>query len=164
MLTKYSYKIVRVQKIIRAQGDYAKKGEDIKDGDTLKVLDAGQIVTGDYGDRMVFKVETRNGDKNLSFNQKSMNNLIDVFGDDTDKWIGKIVKVWMVKAMVSGKFQNIVYLADSSWLMSDDGTFHAPNGSVNPKIAPGEKIAPKDDIPVINDDEDPGVDLKDIPF
>src|SRR3990167_3397080 len=97
---------MKVQKVIRAQGEYAKKGEDIKDGDLVTVLDEGQNVTGDYGDRMVFKIETKNGPKNLSFNQKSMNNLIDSLGDDTVNWIGKKVKITMVRAMVSGKFRS----------------------------------------------------------
>ena len=162
---------MKVQKVIRAQGEYAKKGEDIKDGDLVTILDEGQNVTGDYGDRMVFKIETKNGPKNLSFNQKSMNNLIDAFGDDTVTWIGKKVKITMVRAMVSGKFQQIVYLADPSWFMSDDGTFHAPNGSVVPKTAPRRAGEVKDgDIPIINaelagqDPDEEQVDLKDIPF
>ena len=156
-----------MQKIIRAQGDYAKKGEDIKDGDLVTILDEGQMVTGDYGDRMVFKIETRNGPKNLSFNQKSMNNLIDFLGDDTVAWIGKKVKIWMVRALVSGKFQQVVYLASSSWIMSDDGSFHAPNGSVTPQNAPSSTEVADSDIPVVNssDDEDEQtVDLKNIPF
>ena len=133
---------MKVQKVIRAQGEYAKKGEDIKDGDTVTILDAGQVVTGDFGDRMVFKVETKNGEKNLSFNQKSMNNLIEVFGDETSGWVDKKVRIWMVKAMVSGKFQQIVYLADSSWMMSDDGSFHAP-------------VVKDEEIPVINPEDIP---------
>lgn len=123
----------------------------------VTLVDAGQVVTGDYGDRMVFKVETRNGEKNLSFNQKSMNNLIDSFGDDTASWVGKKAKIWMVRAMVSGKFQQIVYLADPSWTMADDGTFHSPNG------AKTTSPVKDNEIPIINEDEPP-VDLKDIPF
>jgi len=136
-----NHKTIKIQKIVRAQGEYAKKGEDIKDGDIVTINDAGQIVTGDYGDRMVFKISTRNGEKNLSFNQKSLNNLIDSYGEDSEGWKGKEAKIHMVKAMVSGKFQNIVYLAHPSWFMSDDGSFHAPN-------------QPKEE----------NVDLSDIPF
>ena len=132
---------MKVQKIIRAQGEYAKKKEDIKDQDVIMIQDEGQLVTGDYGDRMVFKIETRNGDKNLSFNQTSMNNLIEVFGDETKSWIGKKVKVWIVKAMVSGKFQDIVYLADPSYVMADDGRFYSTKTTTN-----------NDDIPVIETD------------
>ena len=148
-------------------GEYAKKGEDIKDGDLITILDEGQVVTGDYGDRMVFKVETLNGPKNLSFNQKSMNNLIDAFGDDTVVWIGKKVKIWMIRALVSGKFQQVVYLASPFWLMADDGTFHAPNGGVNAPVTrqnqPQSTEVADSDIPVIDEDE-PTVDLKNIPF
>ena len=155
---------MKVQKIIRAQGDYAKKGEDIKDGDLITILDEGQMVSGDYGDRMVFKIETRNGPKNLSFNQKSMNNLIDFLGDDTVAWIGKRVKIWMVRALVSGKFQQVVYLASPSWMMAEDGSFHAPNGSVDPQNAPrSAKEVKNEDIPVINEDE-PTIGLEDLPF
>jgi hypothetical protein len=78
---------------------------------------------------MVFKIQTRNGEKNLSFNQTTMNNLIDEFSDETSSWVGKKVKVWMIKAMVSGKLQNVVYLSGLGWTMADDGTFMAPRGS-----------------------------------
>lgn len=153
-----------MQKVIRAQGEYVKKGEDIKDGDLVAIVDEGQMVTGDYGDRMVFKITTKNGDKNLSFNQKSMNNLIDSWGDDTKSWIGKKAKIWMVKAMVSGKFQDIVYLADPSWNMLPDGSF---NGPVAVKITPQQEKAPEEVIPIIDVSEDypeGEIDPKDIPF
>jgi len=127
---------MKVQKIVRAQGEWAKKGEDIKDGDVVKINDEGQVISGEYGDRMVFKVETRNGEKNLTFNQKSMNNLIDLFGDDTSLWVNKRVKLFLVKAMVSGKFQTIVYISDMNSTMLEDGTF----------------VSSKEEIPVIEED------------
>jgi signal peptidase I len=149
-LEKSSYNNLKVQKITRVDGDYAKKGEDIKDGDTITIANGGTIVTGDYGDRPVFKVETRNGEKNLSFNQKSMNNLIDVYGDETGNWIGKKAKVWLVRALVSGKFQQVVYLAGPTWTMLDDGAFvQAPNQRTP-------------EIPVVDEDSD--VKVEDVPF
>lgn len=157
---------MKVQKVIRAQGEYAKKKVDIIDGDLITILDEGQVVTGDYGDRMVFKVETRNGPKNLSFNQKSMNNLIDALGDETIKWVGKKVKIWMIRALVSGKFQQVVYLADPSWMMAEDGTFHGLNGAPvapqRPQNAPQAKEVADSDIPVVNVDED--INIGDLPF
>ena len=115
-----------LHKKISVGGQFAKVGEDIKDGDFIKLLDAGQTVDGEFGARQVFKVETKNGEKNLSFNQTSINNLIDGFGEDTDKWTGKEVKVWIIKAMVSGKLRNVVYLSPTDWIMSDDGEFIPP--------------------------------------
>jgi len=112
---------MKVTKVVRAQGEFAKINEDIKDGDLIKILSEGQIITGDYGDRHVFKVETRNGEKNLSFNQSSMNNLIEAYGDDTVLWIGKNAKSYVVKQNVGGSLKNVCYLVGEGWTMLDDG-------------------------------------------
>jgi hypothetical protein len=111
---------MRVQKIIRANGEFAKINEDFKDGDLIKILDEGQIITGDYGDRHVFKIQTKNGEKNLSFNQTSMNNLIDAFGDDTTKWISQGIKTWVIRQSVSGQLKNVCYLTAKDWGMVED--------------------------------------------
>lgn len=104
-------------------GEWAKVGEDLIDGGMVKILDAGKEVPGEFGDRTVFKVNTVNGDKNMSFNQTTINNLIDAFGEDSENYIGQSVKVYVVKAMVSGKLRNVVYLAAIDWDMLDDGSF-----------------------------------------
>lgn len=115
-----------VKKRITIAGSFAKPKEDINDGDIITILDEGQIVEGDYGPRNVFSIQTQNGEKNLSFNQTSMNNLIDSYTNNTKTWIGKEVKVWIIKAMVSGKFRNVVYLAAPDWTMLEDGSFLSP--------------------------------------
>lgn len=115
-----------VQKIIRAQGEFAKVGEDFKDEDTLVIKNEGQIITGDYGDRHVFKVLTKNGEKNLTFNQTSMNNLIDAYGEDTSSWIGKNTKVYIVKQMVGDGLKKVCYFVGEGWIMTDDGKFTGP--------------------------------------
>ncbi len=120
---------MKVQKIIRAQGEFAKVGEDFRDEDTLVIKDGGQIITGDFGDRHVFKVETKNGEKNLTFNQTSMNNLIDAYGDDTDTWLGKETKVYIVKQMVGDGLKKVCYLVGKGWTMTDDGKFVGPTKS-----------------------------------
>lgn len=111
---------MKVQKIIRAQGEYAKIGQDLKDGLMIEILDEGQIVSGDFGDRHVFKITTLNGQKNLTFNQTSMNNLIDEFGDDTTSWINKKVKVWLITQSVSGQMKKVCYLTPTNWEMVED--------------------------------------------
>ena len=114
---------MKVQKKVSVQGDFAKVGEDIKDGDIITILDGGTILAGDFGDRHVFKIKTGNGEKILSFNQTSMNNLIDALGDETDKWAGKEVKVFTVKQMINNKLRNVVYLTSKGWIMTEDGQF-----------------------------------------
>lgn len=91
-------------------GQFAKKGEDIKDGDIVKVKNAGVDVPGEFGIQSIFLIELTNGEeKNMSFNQTSMNNLIDVWGEDTDKWVGKEIKAWINRENVAGKFQLVAY-------------------------------------------------------
>lgn len=114
---------MKVQKIIRAQGEFAKIGQDIKDGNQLIIEDDGQLIAGDYGDRHVFRVKTSNGTKNLSLNQTSMNNLIDAYSDETEKWIGKIAIANIVKQMVGNELKNVCYLMGEGWIMTEDGKF-----------------------------------------
>lgn len=114
---------MKVQRVTRAQGEFAKVGQDFKDGDTLVIRDAGQVISGDFGDRHVFKVETRNGEKNLSLNQTSMNNLIDAYGAETNNWVGKNAKVFVVRQMVGDGLKNVCYLTGEGWLMTEDGKF-----------------------------------------
>ena len=102
-------------------GQWVKKGEDIKNGDKVKVLNDGSVVTGEYGERQVFKIETRNGERNATFNQTSVNACVDAFGEDTSKWVGKEVKATIVKQNVAGKFIDVVYFSHPDWEMGEYG-------------------------------------------
>tara|TARA_R100001530_G_scaffold134845_1_gene110584 strand:+ start:694 stop:1140 length:447 start_codon:yes stop_codon:yes gene_type:complete len=126
-----------MKKKISVGGAYARKKKyeyegkkyeaDLKDGDVITIKSGGELVVGEYGEQHVFSIETRNGDKNISLNQTSRNNLIDAFGEESEEWVGKEAKVFMIRAMVSGKLQNIAYLADKSWIMNDEGQFQGSN-------------------------------------
>lgn len=120
---------MQVKKRVSVQGTWAKIKEDIKDGDIIKILDEGKVVAGEFGDRNVFKVETKNGEKLLSFNQTTMNNLIDAFGQETSSWKDEQVKVWIIKSNVAGKMRDVVYLAFPDWEMGEDGLYN-PDGEV----------------------------------
>jgi len=61
--------MVKIQKVIRAEGEFAKKGEDIKNDDVVTIKSEGEYIEGQFGQQFVIKVETRNGDKNVNFNQ-----------------------------------------------------------------------------------------------
>jgi len=92
-------------------GEFAKKGEDINDGDVIKFLDKGKEVEGKFGAQRVFKIETVDGDEKLvSVNQTSINCLIPKYGDDTEKWIGKEIKVWINRENVAGQRRKVLYL------------------------------------------------------
>ena len=102
-------------------GAFAKRGVDYKDGDIVKILNEGVVVEGKFGEQHLFKMGFVSGEKNLSINQTSMNKLIDVFGDDTANWVGKEVKLWVVKQNVAGKFTDVTYITTPDQQLGEEG-------------------------------------------
>lgn len=94
---------------------------DIKNGDKVKILNAGDVVTGEYGDQHVFQIETRNGEKNAPFNQSSINALVDSWGDESEEWVGKEVKVLTKKGTFGGKKGIAAYFVPDSYELDDYG-------------------------------------------
>ena len=132
---------MKVTKKTTIAGAWAKKGVDIVNGDVITITNEGAIVSGDYGDREAFGVATKNGQKNLAFNQTSMNACIDAFGDATEKWVGQHVKTTIVKQNVAGKFIDVVYVSHPDWELGENGFFN-PNAQ---KV--GEDVVKVEDLP-----------------
>ncbi len=147
---------MHIQKKTTISGEWAKKGEDVKDGDSIIVLDEGEIVTGDFGDSHVFKVKTDKGDKLLRFNQTSLNNMVDAFGTNSAQWVNKVVKVWMIKVMVGGKMQDVVFLSHPDAEMDDEGRFKLETSSDTT-----ENSVTVDNYPT---EETEGISSEDTPF
>lgn len=132
---------MKVEKKVSIQGGWIKAREDVKDGDIVLIASEAEKVQGDFGERLVVKIETKSKDvKNLSLNQTSVNNLIDAYGNETNEWQGEKVRVWIVKANVGGKMKDVVYLTAPGWTMDEDG-FHQPN----------VKVEDEEEIPIINE-------------
>jgi hypothetical protein len=120
-----------MQKKVSLGGAYARKTDydyegnhfeaDLKNGDRVVILNEGAIAVGQYGEQQVFKIETRNGEKNLTLNQTTINILVDEFGEDSNKWIGKEVIVFLVKKVIAGKKSIIVYLATKDYSLDEYG-------------------------------------------
>jgi len=125
---------MRVQKKSTTQRDWAKARVDYNDGDIIIIKNAGEEVEGDYGTRLVFAVDTKNGEKHLSFNQTTINNLIDAYGEETSQWVGKEVKVWIIKSNIQGKLRDVTYLTAPDWRMLDEGFFPPPPNNQEPTI------------------------------
>ena len=124
-------------------GNFLRKGEDIKDGDKVEIASEGKQISGEYGLQDIFLIKLQDGNEgNVGFNQTSINNLIDAFGDDSINWIGKEVKVMVVKQNVQGKIRPVYYFLHPDTILDDEsGEFIIPNKS-------------KEAIPVIeNEDE-----------
>ena len=135
-------------------GAFLKKGVDIKDGDILEIANEGKEVSGTYGIQNIFLVKTKDGKEgNVSFNQTTMNGLIDTYGDDTIKWIGKSIKAWKVKMSVAGKFQDVWFFSHPDAEQTKDGFILSGNQKTDDIST--------DDIPVIDEEN---IDVKQIPF
>lgn len=103
---------------------------DLKDGDVIKILDGGNVEMGKFGEQKNFTIKTRNGEKKLAFNQTTINVLIEEFGDETEKWIGREVRVLIVKKMIAGEKAIIPYLIVDGWILDEYG-----------ELVKGEKVA-----------------------
>jgi len=139
---------MKIIKKVSVSGEFAKVGKDIVDGDVVEILDSGTIISGEWGDRHAFKIGTSNGERILSFNQTSLNNLIDAFGDNSEEWIGSKVKVFVIKQMIDNKLKNVAYLTGEDWMMTDDGKFlpptHEQKETANQGETEQEEIKPED--------------------
>jgi len=133
-------------------GKFLEKGKDIKDGDVVEIANEGKQVEGNFGTQDVFSIKLKDGETgNISFNRTSINTLIDGYGEDSINWIGKEVKVMVVKQMVSNKLTNVYYFLHPDTIVDEEsGEFTIPSKGVA-----GKEVA-KDDIPVIESD-DPNV-------
>jgi len=136
--------------------DGTKYEADLKTGDIVKILDSGETEIGNFGEQTVFKIKTRNGDKKLSFNQATINILVQEFGEDTEQWINKDVNVILKKAIIAGKKSIVPYLVTTGWEMDEYGELYksgnnTPNTSGN---APQTLNLPSSD----------NVDVDSIPF
>ena len=94
---------------------------DIKNGDEVVIMDSGNVESGQFGEQHNFRVQTRNGEKKLAFNQRTINVLIDSFGDATEKWVNEKVRVILKKDVIAGKKVEIVYLVTEGWSLDEYG-------------------------------------------
>lgn len=115
---------MHVEKKVTTPGNWAKLGIDYKQGDIIKLLDSGRMVKGEFQGRpreqLVFKAGFVTGEKSIAINQTSINHLVDAYGDDTDAWEGREVKVWVVKQNIKGKLVDVTYLTAPDQELGDE--------------------------------------------
>jgi len=101
-------------------GQFLKKGEDYKANDVVEIASEGKAIEGDYGIRQVFLIKLADGrEGNVNFNQTTINNLVDGFGNDSVKWIGKKVKVEAVLSNVQGKMIKVYYFLHPDTILNE---------------------------------------------
>ncbi|MDD5178303.1 MAG: hypothetical protein PHT54_03440 [Candidatus Nanoarchaeia archaeon] len=131
-------------------GQFLKKGEDIKENDIIKVANEGKKVPGEFGDQDVFLVKLEDGrEGNLAFNSTSINAIIDAYGEESKNWIGKELKVWMIRMAVQGKIKPVYYFTHPDAELNEEGTFVLPVKNKSKKKKEEEDI----EIPIVEDQE-----------
>lgn len=129
-------------------GAFLIKGEDFKDGDLIEIANEGKPIEGKYGVQDVFLIKTANGKEgNTNFNQTSVNNMVDAFGNNSLNWIGKKVKVWGIMSNVQGKMTKVYYFSHPDADIDKDGNFMIPNISKDVKDERVDEVIDTADIP-----------------
>ena len=101
---------------------FAKKGTDIKEGDVITLCSEGKIIDGQFGPQSIFEIKNVDGaDLVLAINQTSINALVEAFGDESVSWVGKRIKVHVIRQNVAGKFIPVYYVAPEGYEMGESG-------------------------------------------
>lgn len=98
---------------------------DIQNGDKVKIIKEPVTEMGEYKgvtkEQDVAIVETRNGEKKVKFNPKSLNALLERYGDESKDWVGKEINVLTFKTMIGGEKCVVAYLVPDGWVLDDFG-------------------------------------------
>lgn len=140
-------------------GAWLKPVDDFNEDDFVEIANEGKQVPSDFGTQNAFLIKTEDGKEgNVGFNQTTINNLVDGYGEDSINWIGKKVKVWRILQNVQGKMKKVNYFLHPDTVL-DEATqsFIIPN-----KVVETKPPVKSEDIPVVEDDN--GIDVKKIPF
>lgn len=140
-----------------SQGAFLEKGVDVKNGDIVQIANEGHESEGKYGMQTLFLVrvkvinptsgveEIKEG--NIGFNQTSINCLIDAYGSESKKWIGKVAKTWAIMSNVQGKMTNVYYFTHPNAEIDKDGNFSIPGQVTAQPAQPEPEEIRVEDIP-----------------
>lgn len=114
---------------------------DIQNGDTITIKNSGEVTNGQYGEQYEFLVETRNGDRLLNINQKSLNLLIGSWGEETNEWVGKTAHVLTKRDVIANKRVIVAYVTPGGYIIDEWGGVvkDEPNVPRDQAVAPQPK-------------------------
>jgi hypothetical protein len=102
--------------ILQPKGNFL-KAADVKTGDVIEFANAGEWKDskftkedGSLRKQFVIGTELNGFAKDMALNSGNREALIAVFGNDTEKWIGRKAKIEKVKVSVAGKLMDSIML------------------------------------------------------
>ena len=85
--------------------------DEVDDQEFATILNEGEETEGQFGTRLQIGLKIASGqEKILTLNPTSKNAIIDAYGDDTSDWVGKEVRIHVIRTLVSGKTKQVIYL------------------------------------------------------
>jgi hypothetical protein len=99
--------------IIKNPSDYLQEG-DIESGKEVKFLTEGLEKTSQWGKTVYeFEIELADGaKKKITLNKTSLKFMLKTFGKESKEWVGKLVPVFFIKAMIAGKQKTVCYVGE----------------------------------------------------
>lgn len=84
------------------------KAEDVRKGMNQLTIAGSDLANTDYGQKRQLKfAETP---KLLSLNKTSTQALVEMYGDESDEWVGKPISLEAVKVQVKGELKDAVFI------------------------------------------------------
>lgn len=88
----------------------------VQTGDKIEILDEGvyDVLPQNKNEVLKFQVKIPSGDeKTLTMNATSQRWMLKKYGEDSKKWIGQKVEVFIVNMKVFNKFKDVIFLGES---------------------------------------------------
>jgi len=96
-------KLLNIYMELQIDSPYLQAGADVKDGEHVVFKDEGELTETKFGEKLNITVSTpMAGDKILTLNTTSRNNMVKLYGTDTKKWIGKEARANVMKNAIGG--------------------------------------------------------------
>ena len=149
-------------------GKWAKNGEIVSK--KAKILNEvkpapGRFLNEDGTAKMqdVAKVSFQglNEPLNVNLNKATISGLVKAFGKDSTAWMNKVLDVVTEKMRVAGKQVTALYLIAEGYELMNDSERYAKIVRAGDE---SEQLAPEEEVPVIQQDDEETINLDSVPF
>ena len=108
---------------INIPSTFVKLGDNIKADDIVTLLDEGEykVIKTKEGDKdtLQFQMKLADGaEKTYTMNVTTQKNVIAEWGKDSKEWVGKELKVWVIKQLSFGRTTDAMILTPVDWTVA----------------------------------------------
>lgn len=136
--------------------------KELKNGDLAKLKTEAIWVEGQNGKQLVAKIRIKGHteDKNVAINKPTQAGLASAFGNDTLKWIDKLLTVQVESGIFAGKRGIMLNLVPEGYVVAEDAAGFL---TIRQKVEPPKIVKTRypEGYPT---PEEEGIDSSDVPF